>query len=78
MLVRKCDLCNNPAEIDTKTIYGYRAYLCSACNQRYGIKAFNERLADTVVDNAINRHTIKITGKMREIPIEQSEDSIWK
>ena len=46
MLVRKCDLCGNPAEVDTKTIYGYWAYLCHACNQRYGIKAFQTKLAN--------------------------------
>ena len=45
MLTRQCDLCGNPAEVDTKTIYGYWAYLCPACNERYGKKAFQTKLA---------------------------------
>lgn len=46
MLTRKCDLCNNQAEVDTKTIYGYWAYLCPECNKRYGTKAFQTKLAN--------------------------------
>lgn len=46
MLTRKCDLCNNQAEVDTKTIYGYWAYLCPECNKRYGTKAFQTKLTN--------------------------------
>lgn len=42
---RKCDMCNSPAVVDTKTIYGYWAYLCEGCNNKYGIKRWNTPLA---------------------------------
>lgn len=42
---RKCDMCGSPAVVDTKTIYGYWAYLCEGCNNRYGIKQWNTLLA---------------------------------
>lgn len=42
---RKCDMCGNPAIVDTKTIYGYWAYLCEECNERYGLKQWNTLLA---------------------------------
>jgi hypothetical protein len=31
--------------VDTKTIYGYWAYLCEECNDRYGLKQWNTLLA---------------------------------
>ena len=46
MLTRNCDLCGKPAEVDAKTIYGYWAYLCPECNKRYGVKAFQTKLAN--------------------------------
>ena len=46
MLIRNCDLCGKPAEVDAKTIYGYWAYLCPECNKRYGVKAFQTKLAN--------------------------------
>lgn len=46
MLVRNCDMCGKPAEVDAKTIYGYWAYLCPECNKRYGVKAFQTKLAN--------------------------------
>ena len=46
MLHRKCDMCGQPAEVDTKTIYGDWAYLCPSCNRAYGIKMFQTKLAD--------------------------------
>lgn len=69
MLTRKCDMCGNPAVVDTKTIYGYWAYLCEECNQRYGRKAFQTRLAD--LNEGGTR--IKLSGNMMEIPIEPKE-----
>lgn len=42
---RKCDMCGSPAVVDTKTIYGYWAYLCENCNNRYGLKQWNTLLA---------------------------------
>lgn len=39
-------MCGNPAVVDTKTIYGYWAYLCEECNDRYGLKQWNTILAD--------------------------------
>lgn len=82
MLTRKCDLCNNPAEVDTKTIYGYWAYLCHACNQRYGTKAFQTKLVNLseggtpVKETATSTNIkIKLSGTMREIPIEPKENT---
>lgn len=72
MLTRKCDFCSNPAEVDTKTIYGYWAYLCPACNKRYGIKAFQTKLAD--LSEGGTRVKLKLSGNMVEIPIEPKED----
>lgn len=46
MLTRNCDMCGKPAEVDAKTIYGYWAYLCPECNKRYGVKAFQTKLAN--------------------------------
>ena len=46
MLTRNCNLCGKPAEVDAKTIYGYWAYLCPECNKRYGVKAFQTKLAN--------------------------------
>lgn len=42
---RCCDMCEKPAVVDTKTIYGYWAYLCEECNNRYGLKQWNTLLA---------------------------------
>lgn len=39
-------MCGKPAEVDAKTIYGYWAYLCPECNKRYGVKAFQTKLAN--------------------------------
>lgn len=69
---RKCDFCSNKAEVDTKTIYGYWAYLCPACNSRYGTKAFQTKLADLTEGGT--RIKLKVSGEMREIPIESKED----
>lgn len=71
MLNRCCDMCGKPAVVDTKTIYGYWAYLCEEHNQMYGTKAFQTRLdslseGDTTVK-------LKLSGKMVEIPIEPKE-----
>lgn len=64
MLTRKCDMCNKPAVVDTKTIYGYWAYLCEECNQRYGTKAFQTKLANLTEGGS---------------PIKpKEEDPIWK
>lgn len=63
MLTRKCDMCGKPAKVDTKTIYGYWAYLCEECNKRYGLKHWN-----TVLANLSEGGT----------PAEPKEDSIWK
>ena len=38
-------MCGSPAIVDTKTIYGYWAYLCEGCNNKYGIKHWNTLLA---------------------------------
>lgn len=42
---RRCDMCGNLAVVDTKTIYGYWAYLCEDCNDKYGLKQWNTLLA---------------------------------
>lgn len=63
MLHRKCDMCGQPAEVDTKTIYGYWAYLCPSCNRAYGIKMFQTKLADLTDDGT---------------RIKQKEDTTWK
>ena len=46
MLTRKCDYCDRQAEVDTKTIYGYWAYLCPEHNKMYGRKAFQTKLVN--------------------------------
>lgn len=75
MLTRCCDMCSKPAVVDTKTIYGYWAYLCEECNQRYGIKAFQTKLADLTEGGT----RIKVSGVMREITIDQTEENTkWK
>lgn len=43
---RNCDMCGKPAMVDTKTIYGYWAFLCEECNERYGLKHWNTLLAN--------------------------------
>ena len=74
MLTRKCDFCGNPAEVDTKTIYGCWAYLCPTCNDRYGTKAFQTKLANLSEGGTPIKHKIKLSGNMIEIPIEPKED----
>lgn len=56
-------MCGQPAEVDTKTIYGYWAYLCPSCNRAYGIKMFQTKLADLTDDGT---------------RIKQKEDTTWK
>ena len=53
MLIRNCDMCGKPAEVDAKTIYGYWAYLCPECNKKYGVKAFQTKLANLSEDGSI-------------------------
>lgn len=74
MLNRCCDMCSKPAVVDTKTIYGYWAYLCEEHNQMYGRKAFQTKLADLTEGGT----RIKLSGNMVEVPIEPKEDPIWK
>ena len=62
---RNCDMCGRPAEVDAKTIYGYWAYLCKECNKRYGMKAFQTRLAN-----------LSKGGTPINKPVK--EDNIWK
>lgn len=33
---RNCDICGDPATVDTKTITGQWAYLCDSHNNAYG------------------------------------------
>lgn len=74
---RCCDMCGKPAVVDTKTIYGYWAYLCEEHNQMYGVKAFQTRLANITEGGSPVK--IKLSGNMVEIPIEpKEEDTIWK
>lgn len=70
MLVRNCDFCGKPAEVDTKTLYGYWAYLCTECNKVHGVKAFQTKLADL---SEGGKPIIKLSGAMVEIPIEKED-----
>ena len=64
MMNRCCDMCGKPAVVDTKTIYGYWAYLCEEHNQMYGTKAFQTKLANLTEGGS---------------PIKpKEEDTIWK
>lgn len=77
MLNRCCDMCGKPAVVDTKTIYGYWAYLCDGCNQMYGRKAFQTKLADLTEGGSSIK--LKLSGNMVEIPIEPKEDdTTWE
>lgn len=76
-MTRTCDLCGKPAVVDAKTIYGYWAYLCPECNQRYGKKAFQTKLADLTEEGT----RIKVSGTFKEIKIDQKEGedfTLWK
>lgn len=42
---RNCDMCGKKAVVDTKTIYGYWAYLCTDCNKLYGLKSWQTKLS---------------------------------
>lgn len=66
MLSRNCDMCGRPAEVDTKTIYGYWAYLCPECNKMYGTKAFQTKLSN-----------LSEGGTPATKP-QPKEDGIWK
>lgn len=81
MLTRCCDLCGKPAVVDAKTIYGYWAYLCPECNQRYGVKAFQTKLADLTEEGTRIKPKITLSGTSREIHIDQKEGedfTLWK
>lgn len=79
-MTRACDMCGRPAVVDAKTIYGYWAYLCPECNQMYGVKAFQTKLAD-LTEEGIRIKPITLSGTSKEIKIDQKQGedyTLWK
>lgn len=50
MLIRKCDYCDSPTTINTKTIYGHKSYLCDLHNRMYGAKFIRVKLTKESTD----------------------------